>query len=183
MPDTRRIKDTHEFNFMTSTIVEWLPVFESEEAKMIVIDSLKFCQENKGLEIAGWVLMIDHLHIIARSKEGYKLSSIMRDFKRHTATQLKNHFLIKDPEHSFLKTFLKAALSDRRNNLYHVWQRGLFAARLTSEKRFQQKLDYIHANPVKAGIVESPDKYRWSSAIDYFGGVGLLRVTPFDFCV
>ena len=69
MNDNKRIKDTHEYNFMTSSIVKGLPVFESKEARMILIDSLNFCQQNKGLEIAGWVLMINHFHLIARAVE------------------------------------------------------------------------------------------------------------------
>lgn len=179
MSDNRRIKDTHEYNFMTSSIVKGLPVFESEEVKMILINSLKFCQENKGLEIAGWVLMINHFHLIARAAEGKKLSGIMRDFKRFTATQLKNYFFEKDPEHPYVEAFKKRALSNRKNNQFQIWEEGLYAHILNSDKRFYQKLEYIHSNPVRARLVAKPEDYKWSSAIDFAGGKGLLELSDF----
>ena len=103
----------------------------------------------------------------------------MRDFKRHTATQLKNHFLEKDSGHPYVQAFKEVALAHRKDNRFQIWQERLYAHILLSEKRFHQKLDYIHMNPVKAGLVRRPEDYNWSSAIDFAGGKGFIELSEF----
>lgn len=176
MHDRRRIKDTNDFNYMTSSIVDKLYAIEFDETKMIIVNSLRYCQKNKGLEIARWVIMSNHFHLIARASKGYKLAGIMRDFKGFTAVQLRKHYESIDQKHAYLIAFRKKAVFNRKNNLNQIWQEGLYAAVVKSMTRFQQKLDYIHANPVKAGLVQSPTEYLWSSARDYCGEKGMLEI-------
>jgi REP element-mobilizing transposase RayT len=70
--------------FITMTTVGWIDIFTRKNHKLTIVDSLKYCQKEKGLEIFGWVLMHSHLHLICRAAEGYKLSDILRDFKKYT---------------------------------------------------------------------------------------------------
>jgi putative transposase len=63
-------------------------VFTRKRYKDIVVDSLKYCKEEKGLELFSWVLMSNHIHLIARAKEDYQLSDILRDFKKHMSKQI-----------------------------------------------------------------------------------------------
>ena len=76
------VRNENEMYFITSTIVEWVDVFTRPVYKNIIVDSLKYCQEHKGLDIYAWVLMSNHLHAIVSAREGYKLSDILRDFNR-----------------------------------------------------------------------------------------------------
>jgi len=77
-----RIKDEEALYYLTFATVGWIDVFTRKRYKDIIVDSLKYCQENKGLELYCWVLMSNHIHIIAKAKEGYQMSAILRDFKR-----------------------------------------------------------------------------------------------------
>jgi len=74
--------------FVTFSVVNWIDVFVRQRYKDIIVESLKYCQENKGLEIFGWCLMSSHIHLIIRAKEGYNLSDILRDFKKFTSSRL-----------------------------------------------------------------------------------------------
>ena len=74
--------------FVTFSVVNWIDVFVRQRYKDIIVESLKYCQENKGLEIFGWCLMSSHIHLIIRAKEDYNLSDILRDFKKFTSSRL-----------------------------------------------------------------------------------------------
>ena len=71
--------------FLTLTVVDWVDVFTRPVYRHEVVESLKFCQRKKGLELYAWVLMSNHLHLLASAAEGYNLSDILRDFKKFTS--------------------------------------------------------------------------------------------------
>ena len=79
---------TDQAYFVTITTVGWVDVFTRLRQKYNVINSLKYCQENKGLEIYAYCLMHSHLHLLCKSTEGFILSDVMRDFKKHTSKQI-----------------------------------------------------------------------------------------------
>jgi|GEM_PF-2249896 len=83
-----RILDQHGLNFLTLTVVEWIDLFTRKAFAEIVIESLRWCQQNKGLEIYGFVLMPSHLHLIARAGSEYELSAILQSFKSFTASKI-----------------------------------------------------------------------------------------------
>ena len=73
---------------MTMTVVDWIDLFTHVNHKQLLIDSLKFCQDKKGLNIFGWCLMPSHLHIIANTTEPFQLDDVVRDFKKFTSKAL-----------------------------------------------------------------------------------------------
>jgi REP element-mobilizing transposase RayT len=80
------ITDQYATYFVTFTTVGWVDVFTRKELKEIIIESLKYCQKEKGLIIHAYVIMSNHLHLILRAKEGSAgLSAIIRDFKKYTS--------------------------------------------------------------------------------------------------
>ncbi len=124
--------------------------------------------------------MSNHLHLIAAAKEGSKgLSTILGDFKRHTAKQIIK--TIKTQPESrrewLLNLFAYHAKYNRNNQNYQVWIQDNHPIELISPKWIQQKLDYIHLNPVRAGIVKETHHYLYSSASNYRDGTGILAVT------
>lgn len=177
----RSLKESENLFFMTSVIVEKVPVFSATEMKSIIVDSLRFCQLDKDLQIAAWVLMINHLHLVARRGEGPSLATIMKDFKSFTSRSISKSLRKSFPEDPVLKVLVNSGKRSNKHEGPRVWEAGLHAFELTQQKTTEQKINYIHQNPVKAGIVESPEQYRWSSAIDYAGGDGLLDITFPDF--
>jgi REP element-mobilizing transposase RayT len=90
MKDSRpyAIDDPDGIYFVTFATVYWIDVFTRKRYKDMIVESLKFCQEKKGLELFAWCLMTNHIHLIIRAKEGFNLSDILRDFKKFTASQI-----------------------------------------------------------------------------------------------
>ncbi len=165
--------------FTTSTIVQWIDLFTRRALQEIVIDSLKYCQREKGLVIFAWSLMPSHLHLIATArKRETMLSDIMRDFKKHTSKLvIKTIAEINESRQSWLlSAFEYAGRNNRKIKEYKVWQDGYHPEELITNEFKKQKLNYIHYNAVEAGFVNEAQHYSLSSAIDYAGGKGLIDV-------
>src|SRR5690606_5633553 len=134
-----------------------------------------FCIKQKGMILYGYVIMSNHIHLIVQSKEE-KLSDLMRDFKKYTAKKILE-LIQTEPESRrewMLERFKLATESHSRNKNY--WQYGNHAEEIYSDKFMWSKLDYIHMNPVRAGIVEKASHYIYSSAGIYVNKKGLLKV-------
>jgi REP element-mobilizing transposase RayT len=172
------ITDKNGLYFLTFTVVDWIDVFNKPVYKMAVLDSLKYCQSNKGLIVYAWVLMTNHMHIICRANEGYQLSDIVRDFKKFTAKKIIQ--LIQEEAESrrdwILYRLAYAGKYDKRITTYKFWQESNHAVLLDDNNMMDQRLDYIHDNQVKQMIVDRPEDYIFSSARNYAGLEGLLDV-------
>jgi len=168
--------------YYTSTaVVGWAGVFTRRQYKDILVDSLKYCQKEKGLEIFAWCLMTNHFHLVVRAKDGFLLPNIFRDFKKFTSKELLKAIAENDQEsrqERWLALFARAGKYNSNNSKYQFWRQDNRPIELFSNKVIDQKVEYIHNNPVEAGFVDSAKKYRLSSAIDYAGGKGLLEVIP-----
>ncbi len=170
---------------MTDTVVDWVDIFTRPKYKHIIIESLRYCQEQKGLIIYAWVLMTNHLHMIVGSEGENNVSDIMRDFKKFTSKEILRT-LQADGQESRREWMLSRILSgrfeyagrnDKKIKNFRFWQEGNDHQEFFLAEYFDQKLNYIHNNPVTAEFVNRPEEYRYSSAIDYAGGQGLLKVT------
>ena len=129
----------------------------------MIIESLKYCQEHKGLYLFGYVIMLNHLHLSTSNAAETNLSEIMRDFKRHTSKRMAEQ-LEKENERLFLYVFRKAAEKAGKGSRYKIWQDEFHPEAIYSERWFYQKLDYIHNNPVRKGFVTCPEEWKYSSA-------------------
>lgn len=151
------------------TIVGWIDVFTRSEQKSALVDSLKYCQRNKGLIIYAYCLMPSHLHMICQADDGHSLKAILRDFKEFTSKQIIR--IAGEQSESrrewMLTAFQQACCHLKRHQKYKVWQDGNHAMELYSNRFIWQKLEYIHHNPVKDLIVEKPEEYLFSSARNY----------------
>ena len=124
----------------------------------MIIDSLKHCQKEKGLVINAWCLMPSHLHMIARTSK-VPLSDIMRDFKKFTTKEIVNVIgRIHESRRAWmLEMFSDVADGLKRVKNYKMWQDGNHPELLFSNTFLQQKLDYVHMNPVVAEFVDEPE--------------------------
>ncbi|POY35045.1 transposase [Solitalea longa] len=166
--------------FLTITVVDWVDIFSRPVYKHIIIDSLKHCQKQKGLEIYAWCLMTNHLHLIVSVSPDnfYSLSDILRDFKKFTSKAIVE-MIEKENESRkdwILNRFEFAGKYDPKIKCYKFWQEGNEAKEIHSNEFLEQKIEYVHQNPVVAEIVNEPEHYKFSSAVDYAGGKGLLEV-------
>jgi REP element-mobilizing transposase RayT len=166
-----RILDQQGFNYVTCTVVGWIDVFSRKQYRDIVLDSLAYCRREKGLMIFGYVLMSNHLHMIVQVKPGTKqeLSEILRDFKKYTATRILDA-IEKGPESRkewLMHMFKYFAKYNSNNREHQFWQQDNHPIALYSPAVIWQKLDYIHANPVRNGLVDNAEDYVYSSARNY----------------
>ena len=163
--------------FVSFAVVDWLDVFTRSEYKDIVIESLAFCQKEKGMEIIAWCIMTNHVHLIFRSVEGQHPSLLLGDFKRYTSKTIVKA-IQENPRESrkklLLKHFKKSANKSSNVKNYQFWRHDNRPIELWSNTVIKEKLDYIHQNPVEAGLVFKPEEYVYSSALDYSGEKGLL---------
>lgn len=175
MSEAYKAPDDSKAYFMSFSIVNWIKLFEKKSYTQIIIDSLKFCQQNKGLEIFAFCIMPTHVHLIARSNAG-KVNEIIRDLKKFTSVQIIK--LIKDDSEyvKYLPVFSCEAFKLKRNQKYKVWQDGYHPIEMFSQKIFRDKVNYVHYNPVEAGIVNFPTEYEYSSARNYAEMEGVLDV-------
>jgi len=175
---SHHIKDENALHFLTFTVVGWVDIFSRKVYRDLIIDNLDYCRKNKGLELYAYVVMTNHIHLVAKAKEGYKLSEIVRDYKKFTSKEIKK--LLDDPVESrreWMKIlFAKAGEWNSNNVDFQFWKQNNQPIELYSNHVIDQKLDYIHNNPVKAGFVENPEDYLYSSARFYAGMDYLLKI-------
>ena len=167
MSEFLKIEDGKAY-FITFTVINWLDIFLKEGYTNILIDSIKYCQQNKGLEVYAYCIMPSHVHMIAAAKDG-SLGSILRDMKKHTSKQIVKAIEENNSDSKrelFLNQFYTAAKNSNRHKKHSFWQEANYPVELYSDKFIIQKETYIHMNPVKAGIVSKHEYYRLSSASD-----------------
>ncbi|NGP75242.1 transposase [Balneolaceae bacterium YR4-1] len=156
---------SEEVNFVTLTVINWIDVFTRRIYNDILIQNLDYCRKRKGLEIFAFVIMTNHLHLIIKSDQC--LPAILRDFKTYTSKELVKS-ITSNPNESrrewMIESFKKAGAINNLNKNHQFWQNGNYPIALFSNKVILQKLDYIHENPVRAGFVDDPSKYYYSSA-------------------
>ena len=174
------IQDQNAIYFLTFTVIDWIDVFTRKDYKFIISDSLNYCVENKGLTCFAWVLMSNHMHLVARVEPPYRMSDFIRDFKKHTSKKIAEVMQeINESRKEWIlhKLQFEAHRTGRAEN-YKLWQDGNHAICLEGRKDwFAQRIAYTHENPVRQGIVVNPSDYLFSSASDYEGINGLVKVT------
>ncbi|MBC8146374.1 MAG: transposase [Bacteroidetes bacterium] len=178
MSDKYKIFEGDEVYFVTFTIVEWINVLAEHNYKMIIIDSISYCQSNKGLVVYGYCIMPNHVHMIIQATQQNSLSAILRDLKKFTSKAIVNKLLIENSEESnnILSKFREAGKHLTRIKDYKVWQDGNRAKLIYSNKFLWEKLTYIHNNPVEKGLCDQPWDYLYSSATNYTDKKSLLDV-------
>ncbi|MBI4377577.1 MAG: transposase [Nitrospinae bacterium] len=158
--------------FVTSTTVEWIPVFTKKQYFDIIIHSLEFCRLHKGLKLFAYVIMDNHVHFIISSDN---LSQIVKDFKSFTAREIIKYAKA-DDKRWLLNQLEFYKKSYKRESDYQVWQEGFHPQMIITEDMLRQKIEYIHNNPVKRGFVERPEYWIYSSAENYLSGKGCLEI-------
>ncbi|UII28759.1 transposase [Fulvivirga maritima] len=173
-----KIRNQSGIHFLSFAVVEWIDVFTRRVYCELIVESLNHCVKQKGLIVYAWVIMSNHLHLIVAAKND-NLSDVLRDFKKFTAREILKSIHSENVESRknwMLWLFRSAGANNNRNKGYQFWRQDNHPEELETNNFKDQKLDYIHSNPVKAGIVDEPEQYCWSSARDYAGMQGLVKI-------
>ena len=163
--------------FVTYAVVKWIDLFVRPEYHEVVLESWRYCQSNKSLHIHAWCIMTSHVHMIVSSDN--ELSAIMRDMKSNTSRRLRKaiaHHPSESRREWILTMMANTGKENGNNKDFQLWQQNNHPIELVSNHMIDQKLDYIHENPVKAGIVYNPEHYLYSSAKDYADERGLIEI-------
>jgi REP element-mobilizing transposase RayT len=160
----------HSSQFFTATIYQWNHLLSDDKHKNIIIDSLKFLVTDKRIELNAFVIMSNHIHLIWQPLNDFAPSDIQASFMKYTAQQLKRSLIKNDVE---ALSIFKVNKYDRE---YQIWKREPLSIELISANLFKQKLEYIHYNPVKAGLCENPEDYYYSSARFYHDGLDSFKL-------
>jgi REP element-mobilizing transposase RayT len=145
--------------FITLNSKDRLPVFRKDEIKRVLCDAIDEARKSAGLLLFAYVVMIDHLHLVTNQPK--PISEVLRILKGITARRVIDY--LKEHNYSASLAKLQHAVRDR-NYRYSLWQTEKNVYPIFSEGLFMQKVNYIHNNPVRAGMVERAVDYRWSSA-------------------
>jgi putative transposase len=178
MSEKYKVRVPDSIYFITITVIDWVDLISRPVYKHKIIESLQYCQKNKGLIIYAYVIMPSHLHLIVKSNESFKLEDTIRDFKKYTSKELIN--IIKENPESrrewLLNKFSYAAGRINKGVNYKLWQDGYHPVELSTNEMKEQRLKYIHNNPVEEEIVFNAEEYKYSSAISYADGIGVLEI-------
>jgi putative transposase len=166
------IHDQQAVYYLTFTVVGWIDIFTRQSYRDIFIESLKYCQQNKGLHLHAYVIMSNHVHLIVSADEGFTVSGFIRDCKKFTSKKILDEIEnsgIESRKEWMLHQFKYYASRHQRNDTYQLWEHDNHPIELTSPAFIQQKIDYIHQNPVAAGLIYRAEDYIYSSASNYAG--------------
>ena len=154
---------THYIQFFTATCTNWLPLLKSQDAKQIIIESLDYLVNKDRVKVFSFVIMPNHLHLIWKMADNQERANVQRDFLKYTGQQLKFLLQKKSPQ---LLAACRVNLKDRE---YQFWKRNSLSIDLWSREVVEQKLEYIHANPVsgKWNLVNEYTEYQYWSAAFY----------------
>jgi len=158
--------------FLTCTVVNWIPLFEIAEVAQTVLDSLRFLISENRITLYGFVIMENHLHLLASASN---LSKEIGHLKSYTARVIIDYL----KENYFQSILRQLKLLKKRYKVeqkYQLWQEGTHPEKILDQRMLIQKLEYIHYNPVRKGYVDDPSHWRYSSYRNYSGQDGLLPI-------
>jgi putative transposase len=151
-------------DYFTATILEWKHLLKQDKYKDIIISSLKFLVNENRIKVYAFCIMNNHIHAIWQVQAGFQPKEVQLSFMKFTA-----QMIIKDlrNNHKEVLEKFKVKASDRT---CQIWERNALSTSLWNQFVFKQKLQYIHYNPVVAGLCRFPEDYKYSSAFFYEKG-------------
>jgi putative transposase len=151
-------------DFFTATCLKWLHILEAASTKDIIVDSMRFLVAEKRVNVFAFCILNNHIHIIWPMAGENKREDVQRDLLKYTGQMILRKFKSEN------SPFLSELLVNAKDRKYQVWERNAFSFPLVSHQVIDQKFNYIHQNPVKAGLCQYPWEYKYSSADFYYNG-------------
>ncbi len=179
MSRSYKVRNPDGIYFITFATIGWIDVFTRRMYNELIVENLKYCQNYKGLRLFAWCLMTNHMHLVCKSNGLQGLPEIMRDFKKYTSKRMIRA-IQENPKESrkawMLSIFKRAGEYNSNNTYFQFWRQDYHPIEVYSNWVINIKINYIHMNPVKAGMVDEPEHYIYSSARNYAGMQGRLEI-------
>lgn len=177
--------EKQDCSYLTFNTVDWVDVFIRPAYKQIITDALNYFIEKKGFTVYSWCLMTNHLHLLAKAKDGSGLAMIEKEFKKMTTNHIMEAFDL-EPELRrdwIMQRFENFSQSLKKIEKFQLWQSCSNPAFIDFKQvyKLQERVLYIHENPVRDKIVANPEEYLFSSAGDYAGKKGMVKVSVINF--
>ena len=161
--------------YVTSSIVNWINIFSEDIYFNILIDTFNFRRLKGEIKLFGYVIMPSHFHLIMHS---INVSRAMQNIKSYTAAKIIEQ-LKRDLKFVILEMLKENKQEFKNDSTYQVWQEGFHPQLIISNKMLLQKLEYIHNNPIRAGLCEKAEDWKYSSARNYYLDKGLVEIDSF----
>ena len=169
-----KFDDNSYVHFVTTGTFRNLPYFRNEECCRVLLEELKYYSDKLDFTLPGYVIMPDHIHLLLwwdkTEKSDLRISGIIQAIKGTTARRIINletSGSLEDLLRAASNSVTKNSKSHKQNIKYHLWKRGFYDFNIYTEEKLAEKLNYVHNNPVRAGLVSSPGDYNWSSYKQY----------------
>lgn len=166
----------HHSQFFTATVLEWKHLLKDGKYKEVILDSLRYFVREKRAVVNSFVIMSNHIHLIWQAVNGFTPEQNQHCFLKYTAQQIKFDLQHSNPQ------LLEGFKVNAKDRIYQFWERNSLSIDLYNEEVYLQKENYIHYNPVEAGLCKFPEEYYYSSArfyetqVDEFGFLTHWRI-------
>ncbi|MEK6692732.1 MAG: transposase [Nitrospirota bacterium] len=151
--------------FLTTTTVNRVNIFKNNSHFDVLCKSLTFCRKKFSCRLLAYCLMPNHIHLVLWPDQKTAVSDFMRDFKKYTSVQIRK--LLEQQEEIGHLAMLRINAQGMRGQVFKLWQSRFDDLVLTNLKTIKTKINYIHENPVRKGLVLKPEDWFYSSARDY----------------
>ncbi len=159
MPNPRRIYDRELYtHFVTFSCYNRRKLLDLEMPRNIVVGNLNAAIHARAAKCVGFVIMTDHVHAALWFPEPGQLSEFIQTWKRRSSEEINRWYRRENIEYF-------QSLDDDP-----IWQSKYYSFEIYSESKLEEKLNYMHVNPVRAGLVQRGVEWRWSSARYYLDG-------------
>jgi REP element-mobilizing transposase RayT len=178
-----RVYEHHRIHFITLTVIDWIDIFTRPTLAKIIVDALDYSRKDGQLEIYAWCLMSNHLHVVCCAGKDFRFGDVMRNFKSNTSKQLIQQIKREGESRRswMLPAFKHATAHLKRPQNFKVWKTGYHALTARDGNALWRMIFYTHNNPVKAGWVELPEDYMYSSARNYAGRKALIPIDQLSY--
>ena len=170
MPVYRRYFDPGQLQFITSSTYRRVKLFDSERFRRDFVDVLRQLREQWGFLLIGWVVMPEHFHLLLQPQPAESTTRILQELKKQTGLRVISTLGANRqyPWCAKVLTWLRLPPTVHSDSHYRVWQRRFYPFNVYSPKKRLEKLNYMHGNPVRRGLVSSPEQWPWSSFRFYY---------------
>ena len=144
----------HHLHFITCSCYRRLPFLKTARVRDVFLSVLEETRERYRFVVVGYVVMPEHVHLLITEPEVGSPSTVMQVVKQRTARALLPKRKRRDPRQREL-------FGEEPRRAF--WQERFYDFNVWSTKKRVEKLRYMHRNPVKRGLVASPEQWRWSS--------------------
>ena len=170
MPTSKRHFAPGQLQFLTSSTYRRARLFASDRFRWSFVEVLEQLRSEMGFLLIGWVLMPDHFHLLIKPEPAESTSRLMQELKKRTAQHILSALSENQrvPWCGKMLARLRLPPTVHADSQFRVWQRRFYPFGVYSEKKRLEKLNYMHGNPVKCGLVASPEQWPWSSFRFYY---------------